>query len=460
MIRLLIVANYATNSLPLSASCAIVALPPDLSGWLAYISAQHPQNVELGLSRVRQVWQALGASVPARQVITVAGTNGKGSCVALLQAILQAAGYRVGAYTSPHLLHYNERTVIADQSATDEALCAAFTAVEQARKGIPLTYFEYSTLAALHLFQQHQLDIALLEVGLGGRLDAVNIIDADVALITGIGLDHTDWLGDTLEAIGAEKAGIMRQGRPVVYAAPEMPDSIAITAQQVGADLLRLGHDYHYRASAHDWHWHTDELNRRALPLPNLRGAVQLQNAAAVLQVLACLSDHYPVDQQAIRQGLLNVTLSGRFEIHQRRARWILDTAHNPQAVAGLARQLGDYFVAGKVRAVVGLLQDKVSLDLFQAIAHRIDHWYLLDLSAAERGASAHGLQQVAQPEIAADTCTLCGDPAAGFALADQHSDPDDLVLVFGSFVTVAAAQRWLRQTPQYPASEASDADN
>ncbi len=420
-------------------------LPPDLSGWLTYISAQHPQQVELGLTRVRQVWQALGAPTPARQVITIAGTNGKGSCVALLQVMLQAAGYRVGAYTSPHLRRYNERLVIAGGPVTDEMLCAAFVAVEHARHTTPLTYFEYGTLAALHLLQSHQLDVALLEVGLGGRLDAVNIVDADVALITGIGLDHTDWLGDTLEAIGAEKAGIMRSGRPVVYAAPTMPQSIASAAHQIGADLLRVGRDYHYQASGQDWHWHTAELNRHALPLPNLRGSIQLQNAAAVLQVLTCLHDHYPVDQQAIRQGLLNVTLSGRFEIHQRRARWILDVAHNPQAVAGLADQLGDYFVAGKVRAVVGLLQDKVSADLFRAIAHRIDCWYLLDLSAAERGASAHRLQQAAQSVTATESLTLCAEPAAGFALADQHSDADDLVLVFGSFVTVAAAQSWLR---------------
>ncbi len=423
-------------------------LPTDLPGWLTYISAQHPQQVELGLARVQQVWQTLGAPVPARQIITIAGTNGKGSCVALLQAILQAAGYRVGTYTSPHLQRYNERLVIAGQPATDEMLCAAFSAVEQARHTIPLTYFEYGTLAALYLLQQQQPDIALLEVGLGGRLDAVNIVDADVALISGIGLDHTDWLGDTLEAIGAEKAGIMRSGRPVVYAAPEMPQSIAAAAHQTGADLLRVGQDYHYQASEQDWHWHTTELSRRALPLPNLRGSIQLQNAAAVLQVLACLHDHYPVDQQAIRQGLLNVTLSGRFEIHQRRARWILDVAHNPQAVAGLARQLGDYFVAGKVRTVVGLLQDKVSTDLFRAIAHRTDHWYLLDLSAAERGASAHSLQQALRSVTTTASHTMCPDPAAGFALADQHSNADDLVLVFGSFVTVAAAQHWLHNTP------------
>lgn len=421
-------------------------LPPDLAGWLAYISAQHPQDVELGLARVQQVWQVLGMPAPASRVITVAGTNGKGSCVALLQAILQAAGYRVGAYTSPHLQCYNERTVIAGRPVTDAALCAAFAAVERARHAIPLTYFEYGTLAALVLFQQHQLDVVLLEVGLGGRLDAVNILDADVALITGIGLDHTDWLGDTLEAIGAEKAGIMRRGQPVVYAAPKMPESVATTAQQVGACLLRVGRDYHYHVSAQDWHWCTAALSRSALPLPNLRGGIQLQNAAAVLQVLACLHDDYPVGQQAIRQGLLHVRLPGRFEIHQRRARWILDVAHNPQAVAGLADQLGDSFVPGQVRAVVGLLQDKVNTDLFQAIAHRIDHWYLLDLSGVERGASRHSLQQAVQSVITTNALTLCSDPSTGFVLADRHSDTDDLVLVFGSFVTVAAAQRWLRQ--------------
>ena len=240
----------------------------------------------------------------------------------------------------------------------------------------------------------------------------------------------------------------MRQGRPVIYAAPEMPQSIATTARRIGAELLRVGQAYHYRASVQDWHWHTTDLSRRALPLPGLRGRIQLQNAAAVLQVLACLNDHYPVDQQAIRQGLLSVTLPGRFEIHQRRARWILDVAHNPQAVAGLADQLGDYFVSGRVCAVVGLLQDKVRPDLFQGIAHRIDHWYLLDLSAVARGADAHSVEQAAQTVIAAESIPLCAEPSTGFALADQRSKTDDLVLVFGSFVTVAAAQHWLRQEP------------
>ena len=418
-----------------------------LNEWLAYIDSQHPKNIALGLERVREVWANLGAPSLAQRVISIAGTNGKGSSVALLQAILQAAGYRVGAYTSPHLLEYNERVNIAGCSASDEALCDAFAQIEQARGTLPLTYFEYGTLAALWVFHQSQLDIALLEVGLGGRLDAVNSIDADVALITGIALDHMEWLGDTREAIGAEKAGIMRADRPVIYAAPEMPDSIATAAEQTGARLLRLNQDYHYRVQQQAWHWSNTEQHRRSLPLPNLRGNIQLRNAAAVLQVVHSIQDTHPVDQQAVRQGLIGATLPGRFEIHQRRARWILDVAHNPQAVAGLAAQLGDCFIKGKMIAVVGVLQDKLQPDLFTAMAERVDHWYIVDLSAEPRGASAQAVQACLQACVPAEQITVCGAPLTGLNQVDLDSTADDQILVFGSFVTVAATMRWMRQS-------------
>ena len=419
---------------------------PTLAEWLTYIAQQHPKSIDLGLDRVRQVWVNLGTPVPARHVITVAGTNGKGSCIALLQAILQAAGYRVGAYTSPHLLCFNERIVMDGVPVTDAALCQAFAQVEQARGTVVLTYFEYSTLVALCLFQQANLDIALLEVGLGGRLDAVNIIDADVALITGIALDHMAWLGNTVEAIGAEKAGIMRSDRPVVYAAPAMPVSIALAAHTLGAHLLRWQQDYHIQALPKAWHWHTARMSRYSLPLPNLRGSVQLRNAAAVLQVLDCLHTHYPLDQQAIRQGLSNVQIPGRFEIHQRRARWILDVAHNPQAIQGLADQLADHFVPGRTIAVVGLLQDKLQPDVLAAMLDRVDHWFILDLSAEERGASAIAIQQQLLTKIPTTKITLCGIPENSFAQVDTYSTLQDQVIVFGSFIAIAAAMRWLQQ--------------
>jgi dihydrofolate synthase/folylpolyglutamate synthase len=420
-----------------------------LADWLTYISGQHPKNIALGLDRVRTVWNNLGAPAPAQRVVSVAGTNGKGSSVAILQAILQSAGYRVGAYTSPHVLEYNERVNIDGSPVNDENLCEAFAQIEAARGTTPLTYFEYGTLAALWLFQQSALDIALLEVGLGGRLDAVNIIDADVALITGIALDHMDWLGDNLEVIGTEKAGIMRKDRPVIYAAPEMPESIATVAYQTGARLLRLNKDYHYRVQQQAWHWTAAGQHRRSLPLPNLRGTIQMRNAAAALQVLACLQDSYPVDQQAIRQGLLGVTLPGRFAIYQRRARWIIDVAHNPQAAEGLAVQLSDCFIKGKTLAVVGVLEDKLQPELFTALKARVDHWYLLDLRDAERGASAQAVLECAQQSVSAEQITVCGEPNSGFNQVDMESTADDQVLVFGSFVTVTAVMRWLREVDE-----------
>jgi dihydrofolate synthase/folylpolyglutamate synthase len=418
--------------------------PNNLQEWLDYQSNIHPKDIELGLARVGQVWQRMGAPAPASLVITVAGTNGKGSSVALLQAILGQAGYRVGAYTSPHLQCYNERISICGQLATDEALCNTFARVEQARGDISLTYFEFGTLAALWLFSQSQLDIAILEVGLGGRLDAVNIIDADVALITGIALDHADWLGDDVESIGAEKAGIMRAGKPVVYAAPEMPNSIAQKAQEVGAKLSRLGEDYHYERQAGAWHWQSGLLSRRSLPIPAIRGSIQLQNAAAVLQVIQCIYEIFAVDQQAIRQGLLSARLSGRLQVMQHRTRWILDVAHNPQAVELLSEQVTNMFVSGKVICLVGVLQDKLIPELFEPLLCQVDKWFVLDLSCETRGTSAAQVaallkQQGSQP-ITQQTDSLenmCQK------LIDSVSD-EDLILVFGSFAAVAAVERWL----------------
>jgi dihydrofolate synthase/folylpolyglutamate synthase len=416
-------------------------MPSSLSEWLDYQSSLHPQNMELGLDRVRQVWRALGQPRPARKVITVAGTNGKGSCVALLGSLLRAAGYAVGAYTSPHLLRYNERVCLQGQPVADSVLCDAFVQVEQARGDTLLTYFEFGALAALWIFSQRNLDIALLEVGLGGRLDAVNIVDADVALVTTIALDHMDWLGDDLESIAAEKAGIFRAHRPAIYASVDMPTNILKTAQRIGADLLRLGVNYHYRVEASAWHWTSDNQQRYALPLPNLRGPAQLRNAAAALQVLECLETDYPVTQAAVRQGLLAVQLPGRMAIYQPNARWILDVAHNPQAIQILADQIKRIFVAGKVIAVVGLLQDKLQTGLFEPLLEPVDAWFILDLSTESRGASAQHVKTL----LPAQTTTLCHAPEEGFVLAHEAAGSDDLVLVFGSFAVVAAAMRWLK---------------
>ena len=419
----------------------------NLAEWLDWQSGLNPKSIDLGLERVGRVWQALGAPPPAAQVISVAGTNGKGSSVALLEAILLNAGYRVGCFTSPHLQRYNERIRIDGREASDAQICEAFERIEQARGEIPLTYFEFGTLAALLLFSDQALDVAVLEVGLGGRLDAVNLIDADVALITAIGLDHMDWLGDSLEAIGREKAGIMRAGRPAVFGAPQMPQSIAEVAGELGAQLLRAGEDFSYRKSGQGWEWLGRAGRRNGLPLPGMRGDIQLQNAAAALQVLECLQDALPVDQRAVRAGLLSARVAGRFEVHQRRCRWVLDVAHNPQAATELLKQLGDLFVPGRVHAVVGMLRDKALEDVLTLFADKVEQWHLLDLSAEHRGASAVELQD-ALPDEHAQQAELCESVPACLQKLDADTSGDDLVLVFGSFLTVAAVQGWMQSHP------------
>jgi len=413
-----------------------------LSEWLDYQSNLNTRAIELGLDRVAAVWHALGAPAPAPRVITVAGTNGKGSSVAFLEAILGAAGYRTGCYTSPHLLRYNERIRIDGRAIDDASLCAAFERVEQARGDVPLTYFEFGTLAALCCMAQAILEVAILEVGLGGRLDAVNIIDPDVGLITGIALDHTDWLGSDLESIGAEKAGIARAGVPLVFSAPEMPDSIAQVAATVGAPLYRLRRDFDYRVLAQGWQWQFGETARAALPLPSIRGRVQLQNAAGVLAALHLL-DGIVVDQGAVRAGLLRARVRGRFEVQQRAARWILDVAHNPEAAGVLAGQLAELPVTGTRHAVVGMLGDKALAEVLGTLDPLIDHWHLLDLSDQARGATAGQLLE-ALPTGARDRAQMCTPVDRCLAKLDHDTGPNDQVVVFGSFLTVAAVMAWM----------------
>lgn len=415
-----------------------------LDQWLEWQTGLNPKDIELGLERVSRVWEALGAPSLNAQVVTIAGTNGKGSCVALLEAVMRSAGYRVGCYTSPHIERYNERIRIDGLNASDEAICEAFERIEAARADTPLTYFEFGTLAGLLLFSQSDLDLVILEVGLGGRLDAVNMIDADVALVTGIALDHTDWLGDSIEQIAAEKAGVFRTGKAAIYAAPDMPKAIAQAAQERGAHLSVLGEDYHYEKQPSGWHWQNGNTRRFSLPQPALRGSVQLQNAAAVLQVIDCLAESLPVNQAAIRDGLLAARIEGRFEVHQRSCRWVLDVAHNPQAVKVLAKQLGDVFTAGSVHAVVGMLRDKAIADACAEIDHRIDEWHVIDLSSEHRGASA--------VEVAGLLDSISGEPVNSYLDIkeclddlDRVTTDQDLVVVFGSFVTVAAVKAWMR---------------
>lgn len=414
-----------------------------LEEWLDWQSSLHPKSIDLGLQRVQRVWDRLGSPVPAGQVVSVAGTNGKGSSVSLLESITREAGYRVGSYTSPHLVRYNERIRIDGIPADDAAICDAFERIEQHRGSEPLTYFEFGTLAALIMFADQSLDLAILEVGLGGRLDAVNIIDADVALIASIALDHTDWLGNTLEQIGEEKAGIMRPDHPAVFAAHDMPSSVARVAENLGTPLYRFGDAYRLKKHPECWDWIGLDNRRSALPIPGLRGAVQLQNAAGVLQVLECLRDGLPVDQAAVRNGLLAARVAGRFQVLQRSCRWVLDVAHNPQAAKVLEAQLSDMFVSGQVHAVVGMLRDKDAKEVLSALAERVDNWHLVDLSSEQRGASAVELRgslpaSLREEAICHDDVLSCLDDL------DKRLGQDDLVLVFGSFVTVGKVMNWL----------------
>lgn len=411
-----------------------------LAEWLDWQSGLNPREIELGLKRVRTVWQKLGEPVLPVPVITVAGTNGKGSSVAFAEAILQEAGYRTGCYTSPHLQRYNER-IRVDRTAIDDAtLCSVFERIDRARDNIPLTYFEFGTLAALLGFADAAIDAAIFEVGLGGRLDAVNLIDCDVALITQIGLDHQDWLGKDIESIGREKAGIMRAGRPVVYSGDRMPSSVAGHAAAIGAPLSVAGQDYGVERRAESWDLLNREQARRCLPYPGMRGAMQVDNAAGVLMALDHLRERLPLDQRAIRGGLLAAKLPGRFDVRPGKPTWVLDVAHNVQAAQRLDDQLGDYFCKGDRVAVCGILGDKDVEGIAEVLRNRFDQWYLVDLSMQSRGLTATALAaRLASVLDPACLHVIPGGIDAVLHAIAERTGADDLVVAFGSFLTVGA---------------------
>ena len=417
-----------------------------LTGWLDWQSGLNPRTIVLGLERVRSVWDRLGAPPLNGQVISVAGTNGKGSCVAFAEAVLQAAGYRTGCYTSPHLLRYNERIRLDRQPVDDDLICAAFERVDRARGDVPLTYFEFGTLAALCIFSDARLDAVILEVGLGGRLDAVNLIDPDVALISGIGLDHREWLGDDLESIGREKAGILRSGRPGVFAGRSMPQSVRAHAERIGARLWVAGRDYRVVRGAQDWGVEGEGFARRALPPPAMRGAVQVENAAGALVALECLSEVLPVDQRAVRAGLLEARLPGRFDVRPGQPTWVLDVAHNPQAAGVLDELLGAMFTAGRRVALCGMLSEKDVAGIAAQLVGRFDAWHLVDLSGEPRGLSALQLAERLRPVLGDAPVETGGSVEECMSRLASTAAPDDSVVVFGSFLTVAAAIAWLER--------------
>jgi len=418
-----------------------IARPQTLSDWLGYIEQQHPATIDMGLDRVRTVAQAMGLGAPAERSIVVGGTNGKGSTVAFIEAIARAAGWKVGAYTSPHLLRYNERVRIDGQDASDEALMAAFNAIEDARGDTTLTYFEYGTLAALQLFAQAGLDLAVLEVGLGGRLDAVNIVDGDVAVITTVDIDHSDWLGEDREAIGTEKAGIIRGWKPVILGEIDPPSSVLARAYLVGANAIRGGSDFFAEAiDGERWRWR-DVGFRIELPQPALRGPVQRANAATAIAALRALDR--PLPRTAFIEGVAAARIRGRLQAFDHDGVEVLvDVGHNPQAARELATALKATPVTGSTLAVFAALQDKDAAGVVDALADQVQQWHLAGLEGA-RAQSAGELQA-----RLAGTAAAVATPHASVVDALQHAltqaKAGDRVLVFGSFHTAAQALQML----------------
>ncbi|MET0379064.1 MAG: bifunctional tetrahydrofolate synthase/dihydrofolate synthase [Spongiibacteraceae bacterium] len=406
-----------------------------LDDWLAWMEAHHPRQIELGLDRIRTVANRLSLTPNAAKVITVGGTNGKGSCAAFLENILRAQGYRVGVYTSPHLLAYNERVRIDGDVVGDADFCAAFRAIHAAADDVSLTYFEYGTLAALWLFSQTALDVWVLEVGLGGRLDAVNLIDADVAVLTTIDLDHQDWLGDDRETIGREKAGIFRRDRLAICVDAQPPQSVLDTAAQVGAKLLTLRDGIDVAVHADHWRWQSvlagapvyDDLPLPSLPLPSAVAALTALHALAIV-----------IDRESIQRGLIQTHLPGRFQRFERDGvEIILDVAHNPQAAHYLAQRLRDTSVT-RTLAVFELMQDKDAAGIVSALHAQIDGWYIGELADNPRAAKSATLTKIMrEQQVEAVHAYPSVDMAFVAALAAAHAG--DRVVVFGSFFTVAA---------------------
>ncbi len=414
-----------------------MSYPDSLQTWLARLERLHPSAIALGLDRVRRVWQAM-ALAPCFPVVIVGGTNGKGSVCAMLDAILCAAGYRTGRYTSPHLLRYNERVRIGGREASDAELVTAFGEVDAARGDTSLTYFEFGTLAAMAQFVAADVDIAILEVGLGGRLDAVNVFDADVALVTTVDLDHQDYLGDTREVIGFEKAGIYRAGRPAICADPAPTASLVAHARAIGADLRLLGREFFHETAGDGWTYRGLTVNWPELPPPALAGSFQLRNAAAALAVLEALRERLPVDVAAICAGLRAVVVPGRFQRIASAPETIVDVAHNPEAARALAATLREGPACGRTLAVVGMLADKDALGVVAALADTVEAWWVCTPDSP-RALPAARLAEVVRSRAPEVPLWIEADVRGALAAARGEAREDDRIIVFGSFYTVAA---------------------
>ena len=418
-----------------------------LQTWIDWLLNLHAQEIDLGLARISQVAQKMKVLRPAPLVITVAGTNGKGSSVAMLFAILKAAGYRVGAYTSPHIHQFNERFNVDGTLASDEQITQVFAEIEQARDDIKLTYFEFSTLAALRLFQQAQLDVVVLEVGLGGRLDAVNIVDADAALVTAIDVDHIDWLGDDRNQIALEKAGIMRSGQIAVCSDSDIPQTLLDFSANLKVDLRCLGADFSYQAIADGWQFVQGEAELN-LEKPALPGAFQLQNASGVVALLLGLqaSGRIAVPVDSFNQGLQSVVHAGRLQwlsyaLLGQEQRWLFDVAHNPQSAQVLSSYFEESSLSG-FATVFSVLEDKDAEPMLRALQPYIEQWHIADLQIP-RAMGVEKIRQLLQ-NLGVEPATIfsydsVAQAAQGLAQR-QHERP----MVWGSFFTVAQAQQGL----------------
>jgi dihydrofolate synthase/folylpolyglutamate synthase len=414
-------------------------LPTNLADWLARCERLHPKEIDMTLARVRLVKERLGLvfSVP---VIAVAGTNGKGSTCAMLEAIALQAGYRVGLYSKPHLVHFEERCRINGQMVDGAALLPHFEAVERARGDVSLTYFEFTLLAIARLLIETPLDLVILEVGMGGRLDAVNAFDADCAIITSIAIDHAEYLGADRETIAIEKAGIMRAGQPAIVSDPMAPQSLSDQAREKGADLRLLGRDFNFSGDKQQWSWAGRDKRFNAMAYPALRGANQLLNAAGVLAAFEALRDRLPISAQAVRNGFALVELPGRFQIVAGQPTLVLDVAHNPHAVATLAQNLDQMGFFPRTHAVFGVMSDKDIAAILTRMAPLVDHWHFTDLAMA-RAAHAQDLAtlygSLALQGPGPVTLAVHAQPRQALAAALESADPADRIVVFGSFLTV-----------------------
>jgi dihydrofolate synthase / folylpolyglutamate synthase len=407
----------------------------NLQDWLAHCERLHPKTIDMTLERTLAVRDRLGLRLDC-VVITVAGTNGKGSTCAMLESIALAAGWRVGLYIKPHLVHFEERCRVGGASVSADALLPHFEAVEAARGDTTLTYFEFTTLAIMRCLSQQPLDVVILEVGLGGRLDAVNAIDTDCAIVTSIDLDHTEYLGPDRESIGHEKAHIMRRGKPAIVSDPLPPASVAAYAHSVGADLWLVGRDFNHSGDRQQWRWAGRGKRLNGLAFPALRGANQLLNASGVLAAFEALRDKLPVPAQAIRQGLAMVELPGRFQIVPGQPTLVLDVAHNPHSVAALAANLDAMGFYPRTHAVFGAMHDKDLAGLVQRLAPLVEDWYCTDLPLP-RAATAQVLAQAVRGVQPKANVSTHASPTQALAAALGRADPADRILIFGSFLTV-----------------------